>query len=245
MTPGNRRLGGKAKLKARPRLNMPSLDDLTRAFAAVTTYQLVLVLLISVAVVMLVTDWRISLLALAAQYIFVAILLSTLIPLQIAAVRMIAGGLVATMFYITARRVKGPRPRQRSPEDAGLIDEPIRSGVFWMNLPFRIIALALVALSVIALSGQFVLLNAPTLFWVTGLWLAIGGLVTIALTRDALKMGMGLLFFTSGFGIIYLSIDNSLLVYALLVISDLVIALAVSHIASVPAQIEGKRRGEL
>ena len=114
-----------------------------------------------------------------------------------------------------------------------------------MNLPFRIIALALVVLSVIALSSQFVLLNAPVLFWVTGLWLAMGGLVTIALTRDALKLGMGLLFFTSGFGVIYLSIDNSLLIYALLVISDLVIALVVSHVASVPALNEGRRRGEL
>ncbi len=223
---------------------MPSLDDLARAFAAVSSFQLLIGLLLAVAIVMLIADWRVSLLALAGQYILVAILLSTLIPLQIAAVRMIAGGLVATMFYITARRVKGSR-RQRSPSDPPVLEEPIRSGVFWMNMPFRIIALALVALSVIALSGQFVLLNAPTLFWVTGLWLAMGGLVTIALTRDALKLGMGLLFFTSGFGIIYLSIDSSLLVYGLLVVSDLVIALAVSHIASVPAQMEGRRRGEL
>jgi len=142
---------------------MPSLDDLARAFAAVTTFELVLGLLIVVAVVVLVADWRISLLALALQYILVAILLSTLIPLQIAAVRMIAGGLVATMFYITARRVQPRRRRQRAPDEPLLIDEPTR-GVFWTNLPFRVIGLALVALSVIALSGQFVLLNAPLLF---------------------------------------------------------------------------------
>jgi hypothetical protein len=223
---------------------MPSLDDLARAFAAVSATQLVLGLLVAVAVVMLVTDWRVSLLALAGQYILVAILLSTLIPLQIAAVRMIAGGMVATMFYVTALRVNARRRRQRSAQSTVPAD-PIVRGIFWMNLPFRFVALVLVGLSVVALSGQFVLLNAPTVFWVTGLWLALGGLVTIALTRDALKLGMGLLFFTSGFGVIYLSIDNSLLIYALLVISDLVIALAVSHIASVPAEFEGRRRGEL
>ncbi|HZQ07736.1 MAG TPA: hypothetical protein VFD70_14225, partial [Anaerolineae bacterium] len=183
-------------------------------------------------------------LALALQYILVAILLSTLIPLQIAAVRMIAGGLVATMFYITALRTQPRRRRPRAPDEPLLIDEPTR-GVFWTNLPFRVIGLALVALSVIALSGQFVLLNAPILFWVTGLWLAAGGLLVIALTRNALKLGMGLLFFTSGFGIIYLSIDTSLLIYALLVIADIVIALVIAHIASVPAQSEGRRRGEL
>ncbi len=223
---------------------MPSLDDLARAFASVSTVELVIGLLLAVALVVLIADWRISLLALAIQYVLVAILLSTLIPLQIAAVRMIAGGLVALMFYITARRIRPRRRGQRVSDEPLLIDEPVR-GVFWTNLPFRLIGLALVALSVISLSGQYVLLNAPLLFWVMGLWLAMGGLLTIALTRDALKLGMGLLFFTSGFGIVYLSIDNSLLIYALLVISDLVIALVVAHIASVPAQSEGRRRGEL
>ena len=229
---------------------MPSLNDLARAFALFGTYELELGLVIAVGVVVLVSDWRISLVALAAQYILVAILLSTLIPLQIAAVRMIAGGLVAMMFYITARRVQ-PGRRRRGPvqtmESAALVPRAI----FWTNLPFRFVGLALVAVGVIAASDQIVLLNAPLLFWVTGLWLAMGGLLTIALTRDALKLGMGLLFFTSGFGIIYLSIDNSLVIYALLVIADLVIALAISHIASAPAQIVGiasdsrRRRGEM
>lgn len=227
---------------------MPSLNDLARAFSAVSSFQQVLGLVVVVALVVLVADWRVSLLALAFHYILVAILLSTLIPLQIAAVRMIAGGLVALMFYLTARRTRSRKRRQRAPgehvDDEALIgDEP--RGVFWTNLPFRVIGLALVSLSVIVLSGQFVLLNAPILFWATGLWLSAGGLLTIALTRDALKMGMGLLFFTSGFGILYLSIDNSLLIYALLVISDLVIALAISHIASVPSSATGRRRGEV
>ncbi len=222
---------------------MPSLNDLARAFAAVSAFQQVFGLVLCVAIVVLVADWRISLLALAVQYLLVAILLSTLIPLQIATVRMIAGSLVAVMFYITARRVHPRRRRQRDPIEPIDIETP--RGVYWTNLPFRLIGLALISLSVIALSSQFVLLNAPLLFWATGLWLAAGGLLTIALTRDTLKLGMGLLFFTSGFGILYLSIDNSLLIYALLVISDLVIALAVSHIASVPSSTDGKRRGEM
>lgn len=229
---------------------MPSLDDLARIFAAFSYFQLELGLLLAVALVVIVSDWRLSLLALATQYILVAILLSTLIPLQIAVVRMIAGGLVALMFYITARRTH-PARRRRAAQSNPTEAFEIARGVFWTNLPFRLIGLALVASSVIGASEQFVLLNAPLLFWVTGLWLAGGGLLTIALTRDALRLGMGLLFFTSGFGIIYLSIDNSLIIYALLVIADLVIALAISHIASAPAQVDGiasdsrRRRGEM
>lgn len=223
---------------------MPSLNDLARAFALFGTYELELGLLIAVGIVVLVSDWRLSLVALALQYLFVAILLSTLIPLQIAAVRMIAGGLVALMFYITARRTQ-PGRRHGGGAQGSTSGVLTPRAIFWTNLPFRFIGLALVVVSVIAASDQFVLLNAPLLFWVTGLWLTMGGLLTIALTRDALKLGMGLLFFTSGFGIIYLSIDNSLVIYALLVIADLVIALAVSHIASAPAHFQGKRRGEM
>ncbi|MCG3142123.1 MAG: hypothetical protein HDKAJFGB_03502 [Anaerolineae bacterium] len=223
---------------------MPSLNDLASAFALLGTHELEFGLVIAVGVVVLVADWRIALVALAAQYLLVAVLLSTLIPLQIAAVRMIAGGLVAMMFYITARRVQPNRRRraQTPPQESrGLTPRAI----FWVNLPFRFVGLTLVAVGVIAASDQIVLLNAPLLFWVTGLWLTMGGLLTIALTRDALRLGMGLLFFTSGFGIIYLSIDNSLVIYALLVIADLVIALAIAHIASAPAHFQGKRRGEM
>lgn len=229
---------------------MPSITDLARLFTSVSAFQQVLGLVIAVSLVVLLADWRVSLLALAGQYILVAMLLSSLIPLQIAAVRMIAGGLVALMFYITARRTqpRKRRQRQRNPQEDYYdeFDDGAPRGIFWTNLPFRVIGLALVTLSVIVLSQQFVLLDAPLLFWATGLWLAAGGMLIIAVTRDALKMGMGLLFFTSGFGILYLSIDSSLLIYALLVISDLVIALAISHIASVPStSSEGRRRGEL
>ena len=156
---------------------MPSLNDLARAFALFGTYELELGLLIAVGIVVLVSDWRLSLVALALQYLFVAILLSTLIPLQIAAVRMIAGGLVALMFYITARRTQ-PGRRHGGGAQGSTSGVLTPRAIFWTNLPFRFIGLALVVVSVIAASDQFVLLNAPLLFWVTGLWLTMGGLLT-------------------------------------------------------------------
>lgn len=221
---------------------MPSLTDLARFFASLTAAELILGLIITAAIIVLLADWRLSLLALAVQYILVAVLLSTLIPLQIAVIRMIAGGLVATMFYITARRTRPRRRQGLSQADEAAFLEP--RGIFWMNLPFRVIALALIGVTVIVVAAQFTLLNAPVLFWLAGLWLCGTGLLVIGLTRDALKLGMGLLVFTSGFGVIYLSIDPSLLIYALLTLADLVIALVIAHIASAPALELSQRRGE-
>lgn len=221
---------------------MPSLNDLARVFAALSPSQILIGLAAAATIIVLVADWRLSLLSLAGQYILVAALLSTVIPLQIAVVRMIAGALVAMIFFLTARRARTQLRTQAQPDvdpSGGKGD-----GVFWVSMPFRIVSLSLIAVSVVAISRQFTLLNAPLPFWVGGVWLCGAGLLVIALARDALKLGMGLLLFTSGFGVVYVSIDASLLIYALLVLSDLVIALAVSHIAIAPTYGQGSRRGE-
>ena len=226
---------------------MPTLSDLARFFASLTTAEVLIGLAITASILILVSDWRLSLLALAVQYILVTVLLSTIVQLEVATVRMIAGGFVALIFYITARRVRSSRMRRarragwtHEEEIAALFER----GVFLIGLPFRIVAVVLVGVSVIGFSSQFTLLNAPLLFWVTSLWLCATGLLLMAITRDALKLGMGLLTFTSGFGILYLSIDLSLLIYGLLVLTDLVIALAVAHLASAAATNTARRRGE-
>ena len=102
----------------------------------------------------------------------------------------------------------------------------------------------MVAISVVTAGTQFPFPNAPLPFWVVSLWLSTIGLLLIAITRDTLKLGMGLLTFTAGFGILYLTIEPSLLFYGLLVILDLVLALSVAHLASVPVEVGARRRGE-
>lgn len=224
---------------------MPSLNDLGRVFASITTADILIGLTVTASILVLVSDWRISLLALAVQYILVTVLFSTLIPLPVATVRMIAGGLVATIMYLTARRMY-PRRKKRDRDLTEPIDEKEleERGAFAVSLAFRLIALVLVGVTVITVSGQFSLLNALLLFMVTGLWLCSTGLLLIALTRDVLKLGTGLLTFTLGFGILYLSIDQSLLIYGVLILSDLVIGLVIAHLASVPQDRNGRRKGE-
>ncbi|MGB8643620.1 MAG: hypothetical protein WCF84_00140 [Anaerolineae bacterium] len=226
---------------------MPSLADVARFFATLTGADVVLGLLVTAAMLILVSDWRLSLLALAVQYLLVTVLLATIVQLQVAMVRLIAGGLVAVMLYITAQRVRRNwtrRARAAGWKNAGEIAALFEREPFIVSWPFRAIALALVAVSTLTVATQFPFPNAPLLFWFLSLWLCVIGLLLIIITREALKMGAGLLTFTTGFGILYLAIDSSLLFFGLLLISDLVIALAVSHLASVPVRSGAQRQGE-
>lgn len=226
---------------------MISLSDIARFFAALTSVDVLIGVTVTGAILILVSDWRISLLAFAVQYLLITVLLSTLVQLEVATVRMIAGGLVALMLYISARRVRSQKVLKASGpglSDEGEVAAPIVRDPFVVGLPFRFIAVVLAAVSVITSASRFSFPNTPLLFWIVSLWLCSIGLLSIAITRDALKLGMGLLTFSAGFGILYLAIDPSLLFYGLLVILDLVLALSVAHLTSAPARIGSYRRGE-
>ncbi len=208
---------------------------------------IVIGLAVTTAILVLVGDWRLSLIALAAQYVLVTALLATVVQFQVAMVRLIGGGLVAVMLYVTAQRVRRGwirRARNAGWTNAADIAALFEREPFIIGWPFRLVALALVAVSVTSMGTQFLFPNTTLLVWLVSLWLCTVGLLLMVITRDALKLGMGLLTFTMGFGALYLSIDPSLLFFGMLLISDLVIALGVSHLASAPAQAGTRRRGE-
>jgi hypothetical protein len=228
---------------------MPSLSDVARFFSTLTIADILIGLTITCAILILLADWRMSLLALAVQYLLVTVLLSTIVQLEVALVRLIAGGLVAVILYITAVRVRAGwarRARVAGWKNVNEIASLFEREPFIVGLPFRLIALVLIGVSVVTASNQFPFPNAPPLFWLVSLWLCSAGLLLIAISRDALKVGIGLLTFSSGFGALYLAIEPNLLFYGLLLISDLVVALAVAHLASAPVRAteRGQRRGE-
>ena len=84
---------------------MISLSDLARFFATLTAADVLIGVTVTGAILILISDWRLSLLAFTVQYLLIAVLQSTLVPLEVATVRMIAGALVAMILYISARRM--------------------------------------------------------------------------------------------------------------------------------------------
>jgi len=208
-------------------------------------------LIVTAALIVLISDWRIALFALLAQYLLAALLLAGLVPLPMALVRVLSGAFAAAILYFTFRRAADNfRQALRDAEDDAarlVIARLYRLQVFVVGLPFRVFALALVALGIsgIASSMSFLSLSADILFG--GLWLIAAGVLVAILSRDVLRLGLGILLFTSGFAILETATESSLLVYGLLNISDLLLALVIANLAALPPEPGSlqRRRGEL
>ncbi len=206
-------------------------------------------LVFAAALVVLVADWRLALFALAAQYLVAGVLLSQMIQSYSATARVFSGGLAALIFYITLRRLTEERRAtfmQDGEPPVDWIERLYRPEVFIVGFPFRLIALVLVAVGIVGIASSMTFLNLTAYVLFSGLWLIAAGILVAILSRDVIRLGLGILLFTNGFCVLQSGVEPSLFLYALLNISDLLIAVVVSHLATVTQEEAGpaRRRGE-
>src|SRR5512147_1818808 len=122
---------------------MPTLGDVARFFAALPTVETLLGLAFTAAILVLVSDWRLAILTLAVQYVLVAVLLSTVVRLEIALVRLVEGVMAVSILYISARRAA---------QLALQVRRSARPPAFLINWPFRAVSLVMVAATVVTLA---------------------------------------------------------------------------------------------
>ncbi len=226
---------------------MLSLPDLQ----IISTASTLIGLIVTAAFIVLISDWRLALFALLAQYLLSAALLAALIPLPVAIVRALSGALAMLMLYLTLRQKSEEyrRVRREAEDDAArdVIDHLYRQEVFVVGGLFRLFALALVAVAIIGIASSMTFFGiAPDVLF-GGVWLIAAGILVAILSRDVLRLGLGILMFTSGFCILETATEESLLLYGLLNISDLLLALVIAHLGALPRAgfDERRRRGEL
>ncbi len=208
-------------------------------------------LIVAAAFIVLIADWRVALFALLAQYLLAAALLAGLVPLPMALVRVVSGAFAAAILYFTFRRAEDNYRRAlQDAEDAAarlVIRQLYRLQVFVVGLPFRVFALALVAVGIIGIASSmtFLGLSADILFG--GLWLIAAGVLVAILSREVLRLGFGILMFTNGFVILETATQSSLLLYGLINISDLLLALVIANLAALAPELRDlrQRRGEI
>lgn len=213
---------------------MPTLAELLARLSFISVTTAAMGVLITAGGLIVIQDWRLSLLALAVQYIFVGLLLTRVLVAELAALKALIGLIICPVLYVTAVRVRWGQPLAAADRQPA-----------W-RLPtstvFRL---------VVALMGGLVSYNLATR---PGLTLpeiqdpAINlacyalmclGLLALGLTEEPLKSGMGLLTFMSGFELFYAGLEQSLLVIGFLGLANLLIALSVAYLASVRAAPRG------
>jgi hypothetical protein len=168
------------------------------------------------------SDWRVSIAALAFQYIGVFVLVAMSWPLGMAIVKLITGWMVCAVLALA-----------KAGEPGSLIEE--QGTIF--NVLFRLLAAGLVGL-VVASTVPRIMVWVPeiTIEQLLGGGILIGmGLLHLGLTSSALRVILGLLTVLAGFEILYAAVETSVLVAGLLAAVSLGLALVGAYLLVVPS----------
>ncbi len=167
------------------------------------------------------SDWRWRIAALAGQYLGVFILVLDSWPIELAAVKLVAGWMACVVLWFTR---------------LSLVRFQNRPTLVPTGLAFRVLASVLVLVVVLAITPAL-----PA--WVTpinsaqawGALLLVGmGLLIVGLSSRTLSPFLGLLTVISGFEILYSAVEASTLVAGLLAIVNLGIALVGAYLLLTP-----------
>ncbi len=150
---------------------------------------------------------------LAIQYIGVFSLVSISWPMEIAVVKLVAGWMAAAILFLTYENLP----------PAGEDYQPAASlpGTFFKGFTAVLIGLSFFSLVPVALRW---FLGATSQQVLGGLWLLGLGLLQLGLSREGIRIIIGLLTVISGFEILYATLEASVLMTGLLAILNIGLA---------------------
>jgi len=185
-------------------------------------------LILTASALVIFNDWRLSMAALAVQYLLAAALVAQIVVVQVAVVKALVGLLVVGILAYTGREVNFGRVRGRAQEAA-----PASLFQFPTNFPFRLLAVVMfvVAAWYSASQPRFALPGLPLGVNIASYLLIALGLLNLGLTEEPMNAGMGLLTVLAGFEMLYAVFEQSLAVAALLAAVEFGVALSVSYLA--------------
>ena len=195
-------------------------------------------------------DWRFLILALLAQYILTGLMLSRLVRPDIALLEVLIGAFICPILFLSARQV-APGSSFFSVWGVPESKERTRFGRWWQNFIillkgknqfqgatptgfwFRVFVSLLMILVAITVGESFPLPGLALSVTTAVYWLVLAGLTTLTLTKDPMKAGHGIFTALSGFGLLYTTLEHSLLLTGLWGTVNLFIALAIGYLTVV------------
>lgn len=220
-------------------LSLPTLDQ-------ITTPLLMLGLFVTAGLLILLSGWRMSLLALLAQYVLVGLWLAKLYRPEILLLKALTGVVAVAMIYLVAAEthwgaIRLPFRRiSPAPNGISLIDEepppPDQPGI--MGLGFRLAALILAAVAAYGLTTNYPLSDLPADVNLAFYWLCAAGLVCLLISRDVIYMGLGVLGLISGLDLFYVAVVDipDVTVLGLVAGMSLMAALVIARTADMAAE---------
>lgn len=191
---------------------MSFFDWLTGFLQSIPPQGVALALGMTSVLLVLLANRALAFLLLLAQYALVALLMRSQFLPTVSLVRLTQGLAVCLILAISAAHLQE-------------VDQP--QGVY-SGLILRLIAIIVSGSLAQGLAHAYSLSILPAEINLASYWLMCNGLLLLLIGTNPLQIGLGILLLLSGFDMIYLSLDDSLLVTGLLGIAEVLVALAVA-----------------
>jgi hypothetical protein len=214
------------------------LAEIVEQFSFLATTPAVAALMFTAGIIVVIQDWRVSLLALVIQYVIAGFLLTNFVRPELAAIKALVGAMLCLILYMTARRVDWghrPSPLPSSDQENEAAGAPPPQWILPTELPFRFLAVLLVLVASYGGASAYTLPDVNEAISLAVYILAALGLLAMGLTDEPLKAGMGLLTFVLAFELFYTVLEPSLAVVGFLGLANFLIALAIAYLAVVRA----------
>lgn len=182
----------------------------------------VIVMFLTATTLLISWDWRISIFSLAVQYMCVFVLVSVSWPLEIAAVKVVAGWMAGAVLGLAIINLPGSNTSDRH--------------LVLSELFFRVLAAILGGLFAIT-GGVKIIAWLPEINLSQtygGMILIALGMLQLGLTTQPFKVILGLLTVLSGFEILYAAVESSILITGLLAAVTLGLSVVGAYLITAP-----------
>jgi hypothetical protein len=211
--------------------------DIAKTIAALPGTAVLIALLIAAALLVILVNWRLLIVALGLQYILIGLMLTRVVPIELAAVKALVGIMICPVLYITARRANWGRPEEPEETEGEAIERPRRRWwqIFGAGWPVRVIVSVLgLAIGIgLALRSPLPIVADQALsrdLTIGAFSVMLLGLINAALAENPLKVGLGLLSLMAGFELFFTAVEPTLTIVGLLGLTNLFLALAISYL---------------
>ena len=199
-----------------------SLSDLFRQLSLLIGAPAVILAAIATILIVAPRDWRIVLFGYALLTVVLSLLLSQVIPTEWALQQAVVGGLIAVMLFLSARQLRGPvggslRPGARWPRVASLTT-------------FRALTIGLAIVAFLAGRETVELPMLTPLFRDAVLWLALIGLIGLALHEEPLHAGLSLLIVIGAAQLVIFTLIQSRMLIGILQGGQVLLGLAIAYL---------------
>jgi hypothetical protein len=229
---------------------MPDIlnSDILETISAIPGTAVLIALLVAAGLLVILVNWRLLIIALGAQYILIGLMLTRVVPFELARVKALIGIIICPVLYITARRMQwggtevaeveeGQDEPTTEAEAAAEVPQRRRWQIIAPGLPVRVIVAALLlAMSVslasrnpLPITGNQALSRDMT---VGAFSVILLGLINAAMAENPLKVGIGLLSILAGFELFYTAVEPTLAMVGLLGVVNLILALAIAYLTT-------------